>query len=130
MSRDRLKHSDNDRKGWPLEIGAVWEIGTHHSLRDVLVYAGEPGIRIVDVFCGEKEMAERTAVHLSIDEAEALAEVLAAAVEASRWNSDAVWKGNAVRADPSDWLNELMHEQCRRLDRDIERERAEREQSR
>jgi hypothetical protein len=123
MSADRMKHSDNARKGWPLSIGAMWEIETQQSLRDLYVYAGELGIRIVNMFCGEKEMAERAAVHLSVDEAEALAEVLAAAVESARWNSEGVWKNNAVRADPYAWLGGLMEERCRKLDRELAAER-------
>lgn len=112
---ERLEYSDNDRGGHTLDVGRLWEIDVDHSLRTLIVYASVDRLRIVDMFCGEWEMAERQAVHLNPTEAQALGEALIAAAGETSWRSNE-WRANTDRADPEPELAARMAARCGRID--------------
>lgn len=109
MSGGRLEYSGNDRGGYSLDTGSLWEVGVDHSARTLTVCAGPDRLRIVDTYCGEWEMAERAAVHLNPSEARALGEILIAAAGETSWRSNQ-WRSNARQADPGPELRRLMKE--------------------
>jgi hypothetical protein len=118
MSADRMKHSDNHREGYGLTVGGLWEIDLdNHSMRDLYVYASTEGIRILNMWCGELEDAERLAVRLTVDQALALAEILSTAAEAVKWKGT-LWAENARRADPTAWLQQQSDERRAEFDRE------------
>lgn len=101
----------NDDLRYSLDVRAVWEIEVCQSLRDLKVLAGPHGIRMRDVYCGEWEMGERSAVHLDADEARQVGRALLAAAEELERHGR-VWQLDADQADPSRALAEALEERA------------------
>jgi hypothetical protein len=115
-----LKHSYYPRDGYQLDVGRLWELDTgSHTMRDLEVFADSRGIRVRDMYCGEWEMAERSAVHLTPELARALGEILLEAAQQVEHNAS-IWKTHARWADPRPALAEA-------LDEHLERSREDRE---
>lgn len=114
MAEDRLPHSGYRRGGLKLDVGSLWEIdcGERQPLRELSVFANEYGIRIVDMHCGEWEMAERAAIRMDAEMALALAEVLldAAGVQL---REASVWRMNANQANPGPALERALDERLK-----------------
>ena len=90
-----LEHNHYPREGYTLDVGALWEISTGAvTTRDLVVIASAESVRIRDTFCGEWEMAERAAVHLSVEQARALGEILLAAADLTE-SRRGMWRGHA-----------------------------------
>ena len=123
MNANRLEFSDNQRDGYPLDVGRLWEVDVESTLRNLNVYVSTAGICIVNMWCGELEMAEQQAIHLTVEEALALGEILGAAAAVTEGYIGRSWANNARRADSTEWLREQMHERCQRLDRELAVER-------
>ena len=105
-----LKHSYYPREGYKLDVGRLWEISTGaDTIRDLGVFADARGIRIRDMHCGEWEMAERSAVHLTPDQARALGEILLEAADIIESRSG-MWRTHARQADPRPALAEALDE--------------------
>lgn len=111
---DYLEHTPYPRDGYRLELGRLWELGTgSNTLRELAVVATATDIRIRDMYCGEWEDAERNALHLTVDQARALGEVLlAAAEEVERFGP--MWQSHACQADPGPALDRALDEQWER----------------
>jgi hypothetical protein len=108
MESDRIPSTGYPREGYNLDLGALWEIpDTVCDLRDLSVVANAAGIRIRDVYCGEWEMAESSAVRLTVSEARQLADSLQAAADKFEQSSD-FWRIHANQADPSRALAEAQ----------------------
>jgi len=112
----RLKHSANDKGGVPLETGRMWKIHREHSLNVQFVYASPEAIRLVTIWNGEWEQAQREAVHFSPEEARAVGEALLDAAEASLQHRN-WWTINETRVPrpqflaahssiPPEWIKE------------------------
>ena len=105
----KLKHSYNERGGMPLETGRMWEIDRDHSLNEMYVYATPSDIRLVSIWCGEWEQAQRDASHFNPAEARALGEALIDAAEMSDRHAFQ-WRSNVDRVDPQPVLDRMMSE--------------------
>ncbi len=96
----------------------MWEIAdTECDLRDLSVVANAAGIRIRDIYCGEWEMAERSAVQLTVSEARQLADSLQAAADEFEQSSD-WWRLHANQADPSRALTKALGDSLVRMSED------------
>lgn len=103
-----LEHSHYPREGYKLDVGRLWEIGTgSDTIRDLAVFADARGIRIRDMYCGEWEIAERSAIQLTPRLAKQLGEILFEAARQVERNADK-WRRHARQADPRDALRESL----------------------
>lgn len=104
----------------------MWEIEREHSLNEMFVYATGSGIRVIDMWCGEHEDAERSALRISDPAtARALGEILIAAADLTDRHRHQ-WNSNSRRADPLPWLQERAEERARERaeDPDVEHLRS------
>ncbi len=109
MSGDYLKHSYYPREGYKLDVGRLWELDTGpDTIRDLEVFADARGIRIRDMHCGEWEIAERSAVHLTPESARALGEILIEAAKQFDCHKS-TWKTHARLADPRPALADALN---------------------
>ncbi len=112
MEIDRIPSTGYRREGYSLDLGALWEIpDTQNSMWDLSVVANAAGIRIRDVYCGEWEMAERSAVRLTVSEARQLADSLQAAADEFE-RSSPCWQLHVGQVDPSRALVEAEEERA------------------
>ncbi|MDA2949191.1 MAG: ribosomal protein L7/L12 [Actinomycetota bacterium] len=105
----KLNHSDNDRGGMLLDTGRMYEIDREHSLNEMYLYATADAIRLVSLWCGEWEQAQRDALHFDPAGARALGEALIDAADAVEQHTPR-WRSNAERVDPQPALDRLMRE--------------------
>jgi hypothetical protein len=118
METDRIPSTGYPRRGYSLDLGAMWEISdTECALRDLSVVANAAGIRIRDIYCGEWEMAERSAVQLTVSEARQLADSLAAAADRFEESSD-LWRIHTNQADPSRALARALEDSLAQMRED------------
>ncbi|MFM8857459.1 MAG: hypothetical protein ACKOI2_09715 [Actinomycetota bacterium] len=105
-----LEHSQYPRDGYRLDLGRLWEIDTGwETIRDLVVFANADGIRIGDMRCGEWEMAERSAVHLTVEQARAPGEILLAAAQRVEWDAS-MWRTHATQVNPTSALKRALDE--------------------
>jgi hypothetical protein len=95
-----LKHSGYLRGGFPLEVGRMWQIPVRRDCRELSVFANQHTIRIVNQFYEERDEAEHHAVHLKVDEARALGEILLAAADVLERERDG-WQYNTNQSNPA-----------------------------